>query len=122
MGNFNPIALVRDVDSSPNCSRQVHEIVGRVVGSGAGGVVTVETRLKSILAAVVINETDGAVVVPTIAASAVAGLTNTYKVTFTAVTAKTYSYFIVGLLDKTMVIDTITTATTVNYYPLGGNK
>jgi len=121
MANLNPVAMVRDVDSSPNCSRQIHVIAGRIDGGGTHAI-TVETRLKSILSAIVVNETDHVLLTPTIAASAVAGLTNTKKVTFTIATTKTYSYIIVGLLDKTATVDTISSDTTINYYPLGGNK
>lgn len=115
MANLNPIATIRNVDSTSTSTRQVHEIVGRI-SCGGSHVVTVETRLKSILSAVVINETDGAVVVPTIADSSV--VIGTKRVSFTGASGKTYSYKIVGLLNRIATVDTTSGATTINYYPL----
>ena len=115
MANLNPIATIRDVDSTSTSTRQVHEVVGRISCGGAH-TVTVETRLKSILSAIVVNETDGAVVIPTISDSTV--VLGTKRVSFTGASGKTYSYKIVGLLNRIATVDTTSGATTVNYYPL----
>lgn len=117
MANLNPVAVVRDIDSSPQQSRQVHQIVGRIAGGGAHAV-TVETKLKSVLSAIVINETDGAVVASTIAAST--AYSGTQKVTFTVAASKNYSYIITGILARSSTTDTTGGATTVTYEPLRG--
>lgn len=113
----NPIAVVRDVNSSPQNGRGVHQIVGRVDG-GASKDVTVETGLKTILQALVVNETDGALVVPTIADST--ALAGTKKVTFSVANSKSYSYQITGNLMYTETVPSITADTTVTYKPLNG--
>lgn len=119
MATLNPVATVRDMSNSPNVTKFVHQIVGRIAGGGTD-VVTIETGLKSIISAIVINETDGAVLVPTIAASAVAGKTATKKVTFTVANSKEYSYIITGMFDRTPTVDTTSGATTVTYEPRQG--
>jgi len=117
MANLNPVAVLRDISNSVNCTRQAHEIVGRVAG-GASKTVTVETKLKSILSAVVINETDGAVVATTISDST--ATVGTKKVAFAVVNAKDYSYLIVGLFGRTATVDTISNDTTITYEPIKG--
>lgn len=119
MGTLNPVAVVRDMSSSPNCTKYVHQIVGRITGGGTD-VVTVETGLKFIMSAIVVNETDGAIVVPTIAASAVTGKTGTKKVSFTVADTKAFSYIITGVFDRTPTVDVTSGATTVTYEPRQG--
>lgn len=119
MATLNPVAVVRDMSSSPNCTKYVHQIVGSITGGGTD-VVTIETGLKAIISAIVINETDGAVVVPTVAASAVDGKTGTKKVSFTVANTKKFSYIITGLFDRSPTVDVTSGATTVTYEPRQG--
>lgn len=118
MADNNPVAVVRDVDSSPQHTRQVHVIAGKVAG-GASATVTVETKCKKVLSAFIINETDAAVVAPTIEASTVT--VGTEKVSFNVVNAKNYSYMIVALFSRGLTVDTISGTTTITYEPLRGN-
>lgn len=111
----NPIAVVRDISSSPQNGRYVHEFVGRITGGGTH-VVTVETGLKSILSAVIVNETDAnSILVPTIGDSSTYAGTKT--VAFTVANNKTYSYRITGNMVNTETVPTTSGATTITYYP-----
>lgn len=118
MANLNPVAVVRDMSSSPQSTRLVHQIVGRFAGGGSR-TTTIETKLQSILSAIVINETDGAVVVPTIGDSS--AYTGTKTVAFSVANSKTYSYVITGLFGRTATVDAAADAdATVTYEPRQG--
>lgn len=110
-----PIAVVRDISSSPQNGRGAHSIAGRVAG-GASKTVTIETGLRAIISAVVINETDGAVVATTIASST--ATTGTKKVSFAVANSKKYSYLIVGSYIYDVTVPSITADTTITYNPL----
>ena len=99
MANLNPAKTVINVDSSQNSTRQLIEYVGHITGTGTHEM-TVETKLQSILSAVVVNETDGAIVATARAAST--AYPGTLKVTFTLANSKVYSYRITGFLSRTM--------------------
>ena len=110
----NPIAVVRDISSSPQNGRYVHCFVGRITGGGSHAV-TIETGLKDILQAFCVNETDTALLAVTIASST--AYPGTKKVSFTVANNKTYSYQITGNLANSETIPTTAGATTVTYYP-----
>jgi hypothetical protein len=120
MGNLNPYAIIRDMSSDPNLGRQVHVFGYRCTGSGSGGVVTVETKLKSIVAVLANDEANAASPAVTIGDSTT--YTGTKTVAFTAATGHTYSVVIIGIVGTRIAFgtDTITTATTVVYEPLKG--
>jgi hypothetical protein len=120
MGNLNPFGIIRDNSSNPSLGRQVHVIGYRCTGSGSGGVVTMETKLKSIVAVIVQDESNAAPPAVTVADSST--YTSTKTVAFTAASGHTYSVIIVGIVGTRIAFgtDTITTATTVTYEPLKG--
>jgi hypothetical protein len=119
MATLNPIATVRDNSSSPSIGRGTHEIVGWLTGTGTDAV-TVETKLQSIISAIVIDETAGAVV------ATARGDSTTYvgtkTVVFTLANSKVYSYRIVGIVGTraAATTETISGATTITYEPLKG--
>jgi hypothetical protein len=121
MGNLNPFGVIRDNSSNPSLGRGVHMFVHRITGSGGSGVATYETKLKSILAAIV---TDEAAVADTLAVTIGSSTTypGTATVAFTPVTGHTYSVLIIGIVGTRAAVsnDTITTATTYTYEPLKG--
>lgn len=110
----NPIAVVRDISSSPQNGRYVHEFVGRITGGGSDAV-TIETGLKDVLQSFCINETDTALLATVIGSSTV--YPGTKKVTFTVANNKTYSYRITGNLVNTETVPTTSGATSVTYKP-----
>lgn len=118
MADLNPLGAIRDVSSSPQNAIGVHLIAGRVSGGGTA-TVTVETLMKMVMNAIVINETDGAVVATTIGDSTVNS--GTKKVSFSVANAKNYSYVIIGNMLRVPTVDTISTDTTITYKPISGN-
>lgn len=117
MATMNPVAIVRNVQSSKDSSRQVHEIVGRIAGGGAHEV-TLETKCKSVLAAQVVNETDTALLACVIGDSTT--FPGTKTVVFTVANAKTYHYRVTGILALTATVDTTGGATAIIYEPIKG--
>jgi len=121
MGNLNPFGIIRDNSSNPSLGRQVHMFVHRVVGSGTPGTATYETKLKSILAAIV---TDEAAISTTKAVTI--GDSSTYAgtktVAFDPANGHTYSVVIIGIVGTRIAVgdDTQTGSTTYTYEPLKG--
>ena len=118
MATLNPVGVVRDIQSSPNNSRQIHDIVGRFAGGGTN-TVTVETKLTSILAALIENETDGTMVAPTIGDSTT--YVGTKTVAFAVAVDKVYTYRITGHFALTSTVDAAADAdATITYEPIKG--
>jgi hypothetical protein len=117
MANFNPVAIVRELSSAPEHTRGVHLIAGRLLGGGTDAV-TIETNLKTVIGAIVYNETDATVLAVTIASST--AHTGTQKVTFTVANSKAYNYLIFGLYDRTITSDTTSGSKTITYEPVKG--
>jgi hypothetical protein len=114
----NPIAVVRDISSSPQHSRDVHVIAGKVEADGGDRVVTINTNLKSLMSTLVIADTVGT---PALVAVTVATVTNgTYSVAFTASSGLVTGYLIVGLLSREIETTTVATTTTITYKPITG--
>jgi hypothetical protein len=115
MGSLNPAGVLGAVYSSPHHGRGLQEIVYRVSGGGAHNV-TVETRLKNVLAVLCVNETDGLLVVPSISAST--KYPNTKKVTIAVASSKTYHVRVLGYLSETPEIVTTSGNLSVDYNPI----
>lgn len=118
MATNNPVGAIRDVSSNPSLGQGIHQIVGRITGGGTHAI-TIETKCKTVLSAIVVNETDHVLLTPTIASSTTNS--GTQKVTFTVANTKTYSYIITAQLYKTITTDTTSADATITYNPVSGN-
>lgn len=118
MPGINPAAVVRDLSSSPNHTREVHCLAGRIVGGGTH-VVTIETKLRSVLVAQVVKENaTTAVLAATIDDSTTYPGTKT--VAFTVANGGVYSYVVVGFVNREPDVPETSGATTVVYEPIEG--
>ena len=116
MANINPVSTARSVDTDWSVGRGVHQIVGRIVGGGTHAV-TVETKLKSVLSAIVIKENSTVAVIATTIGDSTT-YPGTKTVAFTVATGGEYSYIITGNVSRASTADTTGGAVTVTYEPM----
>lgn len=117
MASGTPMAVVRDVSSSPHHSRGAQVWAGKITAGGSHSVV-LETRLKGLLFFSVTQSAAGTEVSVTEAAST--AYPNTRKLTFSVSGTTEYCYLVIGNADMVVTPDSTGGTTTITFNPITG--